>query len=81
MKLGVYLSIDEDGMWIAECVALRGCVSQGKTKEEALSNIQDAATECALVRHAQGLPVIIMGVDEFTSLANDEFEHTVEVDY
>ena len=32
----------EDGYWIAECPSLPGCVSQGKTKEEALINIKEA---------------------------------------
>ena len=29
----------EDGQWVAECLSLPGCVSQGKTREEAVSNI------------------------------------------
>jgi predicted RNase H-like HicB family nuclease len=32
----------EDDYWIAECPTLPGCVSQGKTVEEALKNIQEA---------------------------------------
>ena len=32
----------EDDFWIAECLSLPGCVSQGKTKEEALKNIKEA---------------------------------------
>lgn len=32
----------EDGYWIAECPSLPGCVSQGKTKEDAISNIREA---------------------------------------
>ncbi|MCL4538025.1 MAG: type II toxin-antitoxin system HicB family antitoxin [Bacteroidetes bacterium] len=32
----------EDGYWIAECPSLPGCISQGKTKEEAISNIREA---------------------------------------
>ena len=31
----------EDGYWVAECPSLPGCVSQGKTKEEAISNIRE----------------------------------------
>jgi predicted RNase H-like HicB family nuclease len=30
----------EDGYWIAECPTLPGCISQGKTKEEAIQNIR-----------------------------------------
>jgi predicted RNase H-like HicB family nuclease len=32
----------EDGYWVAECPSLPGCVSQGKTKEEAIINIKEA---------------------------------------
>ena len=32
----------EDGHWIAECPSLLGCVSQGKTRQEAIANIKEA---------------------------------------
>ena len=32
----------EDGYWVVECPSLPGCVSQGKTKEEAITNIKEA---------------------------------------
>lgn len=32
----------EDGYWVAECPSLLGCLSQGKTKEEAVTNIREA---------------------------------------
>jgi predicted RNase H-like HicB family nuclease len=32
----------EDGYWVAECPSLPGCVSQGQTKEEAITNIREA---------------------------------------
>lgn len=32
----------EDGYWVAECPSLPGCISQGKTKEEAVANIKEA---------------------------------------
>jgi predicted RNase H-like HicB family nuclease len=32
----------EDGFWVAECPSLPGCISQGKTKEDALKNIKEA---------------------------------------
>jgi len=34
----------EDGFWVAECPSLPGCISQGKTKEEAIQNIKEAIT-------------------------------------
>jgi hypothetical protein len=42
MKLSITLDRDEDGIWVAECPAIPGCVSQGKTKPEALKNIKEA---------------------------------------
>ena len=32
----------EDGYWVVECPSLPGCISQGKTKEEAIANIKEA---------------------------------------
>ena len=32
----------EDKFWVAECPSLPGCVSQGETKESAISNIKEA---------------------------------------
>lgn len=32
----------EDDYWVAECPSLPGCLSQGKTKEEAVANIREA---------------------------------------
>ncbi len=42
MKLRVVIEQDEEGVFVAECPALPGCVSQGATREEALQNIKDA---------------------------------------
>ncbi len=42
MYLTVTLEQGEDGYIIAECPSLPGCVSQGKTEEEALANIKEA---------------------------------------
>ena len=38
----VILHPGECGYWVVECCSLRGCISQGKTKEEALKNIKEA---------------------------------------
>jgi predicted RNase H-like HicB family nuclease len=43
MKFRIIIEQDEDGMFIAECPSLPGCISQGKTREDALENIKDAA--------------------------------------
>ena len=42
MKFRVLVQVDEDGVFVAECPSLPGCVSQGSTRAEALANIQDA---------------------------------------
>lgn len=41
-KYNLSIKKGEDGFYVVECLNLPGCVSQGKTKEEALSNIQEA---------------------------------------
>ena len=42
MKLRVVIKQDENGYYVAEVPALPGCISQGKTHEESLSNIKEA---------------------------------------
>ena len=46
MNLPVILTEGEDGYIVAEIPVLPGCISQGKTKEEALANIKEAAELC-----------------------------------
>jgi predicted RNase H-like HicB family nuclease len=53
------LDRDEDGVWIAECPAIPGCVSQGATKDEAVENVRDAISACLEVRAEMGLPLSI----------------------
>jgi len=59
MKLSVTLDRDEDGVWVAECPAIPGCVSQGKTKLQALKNIKEAIALCLEVRAERGLPLTV----------------------
>lgn len=47
----------EDGYWIAECPSLPGCVSQGKTKDEAVANIREAIRGYVAALEQDGLPV------------------------
>jgi predicted RNase H-like HicB family nuclease len=42
MKLHVVIEQDEFGYFVAEVPALPGCLSQGKTREEAITNIKEA---------------------------------------
>ena len=44
MLFHVILEVAEDGWFVAEVPALPGCVSQGKSEEEALENVREAIT-------------------------------------
>jgi predicted RNase H-like HicB family nuclease len=59
MKFLTTLDRDEDGVWIAECPSIPGCVSQGATREEALANIREAVADCLEVRAELGMPLTI----------------------
>ena len=59
MKFTITIARDEDGIYIAECPAIPGCISQGKTEEEAQANIQDAIRECLAVRSDKGMPLTV----------------------
>lgn len=47
----------EDGYWVVECPSLPGCLSQGKTKEEAIRNIKEAIEGYIAALEEDGLPV------------------------
>jgi predicted RNase H-like HicB family nuclease len=59
MKFIVNLDRDETGMIVAECPAIPGCVSQGKTEAEALANIREAIEACLEARGANGMPLTV----------------------
>ena len=59
MKFTITIDRDEDGVWVVECPAIPGCVSQGASKAEALSNIEEAIAGCLEVRAEEGLPLTI----------------------
>jgi predicted RNase H-like HicB family nuclease len=59
MKLSVTIDRDEDGVWVVECPSIPGCVSQGKTKAQAIKNIQEAIALCLEVRAERGLPLTV----------------------
>lgn len=56
MTFSVTVNRDEDGAWIVECPSIPGCVSQGKTEEQALENIKDAIELCLEVRGEKDRP-------------------------
>ena len=47
----------EDGYWVAECPSLPGCISQGKTREEAIANIREAIQGYIAALEEDHLPV------------------------
>jgi predicted RNase H-like HicB family nuclease len=59
MKFVVTLNRDEDGIWIAECPSIPGCVSQGETREEAIANVREAIKLCLEVRAEKGMPLTV----------------------
>lgn len=53
----VILYLGEDGYWVCECPSLPGCISQGRTKEEAISNIREAIEGYIEALREDNLPV------------------------
>jgi len=58
MKFRTIIEQDEDGNYVVQCPALPGCISEGKTREEALTNIKDAIEGymASLKKHNEPIP-------------------------
>jgi predicted RNase H-like HicB family nuclease len=58
MKFRVHIQEDEDGVFVATCPTLPGCVSQGKTRGEAKKNITEAIEGYleSLKKHGEPIP-------------------------
>ena len=54
IKLPVLLTPGEDGYIVARIPVITGCISQGKTREEALANIREAALLCLEGKDEEG---------------------------
>ena len=54
----VLIEQDEDGAFVAECPSLPGCVSQGRTRDEAIANVKDAIAGYleSLRKHNEPIP-------------------------
>ena len=61
MKFRVIIEPDEDGVFVAECPSLPGCISQGATRPEAVANIRDAISGylASLAKHDEPGPLPI----------------------
>jgi predicted RNase H-like HicB family nuclease len=55
--LNVVLRPGEDGYTVAECLEISGCMSQGKTPDEAVENIVDAIQGCLAVMLEEAIKV------------------------
>lgn len=54
MKLPVVLFSGEDGQIVASCPVIPGCISQGHTRGEAVSNVREAMELCLESQRAEG---------------------------
>jgi predicted RNase H-like HicB family nuclease len=59
MRFIITLYQDEDGVYVAECPSIPGCISQGKTEAEAEANIREAIKDCLEVRAERGMPLTV----------------------
>jgi predicted RNase H-like HicB family nuclease len=59
MKFLVTFERDEAGFVVAECPALPGCLTQGRTEAEAIANIREAIELSLETRREQGIPTKI----------------------
>jgi len=57
MRYRVLIEQDEDGAYVAEVPALPGCISQGRTRSEAVENIKEAIAAYLESLEAHGEPV------------------------
>ncbi|PIN91476.1 hypothetical protein COU57_00545 [Candidatus Pacearchaeota archaeon CG10_big_fil_rev_8_21_14_0_10_32_14] len=61
MKIRINIEQDEDGVFVAECSAFPGCISQGNTRSEVIDNIKDAMIGYleSLKKHGEAIPLSI----------------------
>ncbi|MEM7588613.1 MAG: type II toxin-antitoxin system HicB family antitoxin [Myxococcota bacterium] len=53
-QLPIVLTDGEDDFMVAMCPLIPGCISQGKTRDEALSNIREAIELCLQMQEQEG---------------------------
>ena len=60
LQYRIIIQQDEDGVYVAKCPSLPGCISQGKTRAEVLDNIKDAISGYleSLKKHNEPIPSI-----------------------
>ncbi len=60
MNFMAIIEQDEDGIFVAQVPELPGCISQGKTRAEAMTNLKDAAYGyiASLKKHKEPIPLL-----------------------
>jgi predicted RNase H-like HicB family nuclease len=60
LQYRIIIQQDEDGVYVAKCPSLPGCITQGKTRTEVLDNIKDAISGylASLKKHNESIPSI-----------------------
>ena len=58
MKLRIFVTQDEDGVFVSQVPELPGCVSQGNAREDAIANIKDTISGyvASLKKHNEQIP-------------------------
>ena len=71
LRFRIVIEQDEDGVFVAECPNLPGCLSQGKTRDEAPANIRDAIEGylASLQKHGESIPPLA-GEEIVESISN-----------
>ena len=70
MLYRILIDQDEDGHFVAQCATLPGCVSQGRTRDEAIANIKDAIAGYleSLKKHGEPIPLPIPITEELVEV-------------
>jgi predicted RNase H-like HicB family nuclease len=53
----VFIYPGEDGFWVSECPSLPDCISQGRSRQEAIQNMKEAIDLYVSTLEEDGLPI------------------------
>ncbi len=68
MKYRVLIEQDEDGIFVAQVPSLPGCITQGRTRQEALENVREAIEVYIESLEQHGEPVPLSSTEEVVRL-------------
>lgn len=68
LTFDVIIEQDEDGFYVASCPVFQGCYTQGKTFEEAITNIKDVIKLCLEEMRAENKKIPHQPVSELIAL-------------